>query len=108
MTGLEHLPQIAEKSLGGLKADARLLGQIKLAAAREPQRHVRWQPMMAGAAALALCVFLGVWVLPTALDPWLKDRQPSNEVLSSGAGSGKAIWALTCFWSGSSSFITLR
>lgn len=97
MTGLEHLPQIAEKSLGGLKADARLLGQIKLAAAREPQRRVRWQPMMAGAAALALCVFLGVWVLPTALDPWLKDRQPSNEVLSSGAaggevGQGESLW----------------
>ena len=97
MTGLEHLPQIAEKSLGGLKADARLLAQIKLAAVREPKRRVRWQPMMAGVAALALCVFLGVWVLPTALNPWLKDRQPSNEVLSSGkaggvVGEGVSLW----------------
>lgn len=97
MTALERLPEIVEQRLGGLTANAHLLGKIKLAAAESPKRRVRWQPLIAGTMAIALCIFTGVWVIPTLSDHLLTDREPSAHVMGSHAaggvpGEGVSLW----------------
>lgn len=65
MKELKHLPQIAERQLGGLKADTQLLARIKLNAAPQEQRSYhssfRWQTALAVCAALVLCITGVLW-----------------------------------------------
>ena len=90
MNRLENLPEIAQRGLGGLTADHRLLQQIKLAAAngRAPSRRVRWQPVLAGCVALALCVCVGIWVSPLFIGANTAGSRLSSEVMGSRAAGG--------------------
>ncbi len=55
MSSLENLKEVADRNLGGLKADARLLHEILNAEGKTPKRRVKWRPMLvAGTAALVL------------------------------------------------------
>lgn len=65
MTQLQQLPEMAEQGLGGLKADARLLGQIRLAAsARGGKKTIRFKPLLTVGFATALCLCIAFWALP--------------------------------------------
>ncbi len=65
MKELKHLPEIAQRQLGGLKADTQLLARIKLNAAPQEQRSYRasfrWQTALAVCAALVLCITGVLW-----------------------------------------------
>jgi hypothetical protein len=63
MTQLENLKEIADRNLGGLKADSRLLRQIK--ETREPKkRKPKWQPILIASTALVVLLCMGMIVLP--------------------------------------------
>ena len=71
---LRQLPETVENGLGGLTAGPHLKARIQLAAT-EPKKAPKWfslarfAPIACGAAALALCVALGVGTLPGQPDP---------------------------------------
>lgn len=89
MTRLTRLPDIADRALGGLNADARLLGRIKLAAAKRAGRpHFRWQPALAGVAAVAFCLGMSFWVAPMLHVLSTPGAQLSSEVMGSRAAGG--------------------
>jgi hypothetical protein len=89
VTRLDHLPDIAARGLGGLNADARLLGQIRLAAAGSAaKRRVRWQPVLLYCAAVAVFVAAALWGAPLLRLRNLPGTQPSIEVLGSSAAGG--------------------
>ncbi|MGN0971743.1 MAG: hypothetical protein ACI4OY_07275 [Aristaeellaceae bacterium] len=80
---LEQLQDTANKAMGGLEADRRLMLRIERAAAQPPQpqrRKKTWAPALACAMALVVCVAVAVPML----------RQPPQESLitSQAAGSG--------------------
>lgn len=92
MTRLTRLPDIADRALGGLNADARLLGRIKLAAARRAGKpHFRWQPALAGMAAVAFCLGMGLWVAPLFNVMEVPGTQLSSEVMGSRAAGGTQV-----------------
>jgi len=88
MKKLENLKEIADRNLGGLKADAHLLYQIKHAAKAEPKRKIKWKPILiSGTAAVALlCVALIAW-------PNLRG-QGDIEVVSRSAGGDMPAQAI--------------
>ena len=65
MKALKQLPEIADRQLGGLEADARLLARIKINAAEGSRQSYRtaprWQVAMAVCCALVLCIGGAVW-----------------------------------------------
>ncbi len=67
MKVLKQLPEIANRQLGGLEADARLLARIKLNAAEgSGQRYrtaPRFQVILAACCALVLCVGGVLWAM---------------------------------------------
>lgn len=72
MNRLENLPEIAERRLGGLNADARMLSRIRQASAKPGAgRRAAWKPALAACAA-ALCLCVGLWAVTAA--------PPSNPV----------------------------
>ncbi len=83
MSHMEHLREIADRRLGGLQATPKMLGEIKLAAARKAKKKERshiWQPVLAVCAALLLCVGL----YTNAVDGQVPfSPAPSNTVLDS-------------------------
>lgn len=82
MNRLKQLPQIADRQLGGLNADPRLLAKIKIAASEAPRgRRVRLRPMLAGALAAALCLCVGLWAIPA----YITGRPSDTSLLSSGS-----------------------
>lgn len=99
MTRLDHLPDIAGRALGGLKADARLLGQIKLAAAGSAvNRRVRWRTVLLYCAAVVIFAGATIVAAPSLRMTNLPGSQPSIDVLGSRAAGGDAqagdsLWA---------------
>ena len=89
MTDLHRLPEIADRRLGGLRADARMLGQIRIAAAENPpKRSPRWKPVLVSTVAAALCLTIAVLFTPIAGIVAPNGVQPSNEVLDTRAAGG--------------------
>jgi len=64
MDRLEHLQEIADRNLGGLKADAHLLYEIRQKAQAKPQRKTQWKPILIGGIAAVALLFGGVFGLP--------------------------------------------
>ena len=92
MTRLTRLPDIAGRALGGLNADAQLLARIRQAAAgSKAKRHLRWQPVLAYCAAVALCVGAALWAAPMLRLTDLPGNRPSSEVLGSSAAGGATL-----------------
>ena len=65
MNHLEALPRIADRQLGGLKAEQDLKVKILCAASQTQaapvhRGGVRWQPVLAGCCAFALCLCVGL------------------------------------------------
>lgn len=89
MSNLHQLPEITRRGLGGLTADARLMQKIRLAAAAPARRQrPRWQPVLAGCVALALCVCVGFWVSPLFIGANTASSRLSSEVMGSRAAGG--------------------
>ncbi|HRX09924.1 MAG TPA: hypothetical protein P5559_12305, partial [Candidatus Limiplasma sp.] len=59
MSHLENLKDVADRNLGGLKADARMLHEILNAAKAKPERRVKWRPMLAASAAALVLLVAG-------------------------------------------------
>ncbi len=92
MTRLDHLPDIAGRALGGLTADARLLGQIKLAAASSAvNRRMRWRTVLVYCAAVVLFAGAAIWAAPSLRMANLPGSQPSINVMGSSAAGGDGL-----------------
>ena len=89
MPKLENLREIADRNLGGLKADAHLLYQIQHAAAQKPGRKIKWKPVLVSAAAALLLVCAGVIVLPLLIN-----GQGDIKIISRSAGGDTAPQAI--------------
>ncbi len=88
MSHVENLKEIAQRQLGGLQATPKLLGEIKLAAARKKEKQSMrrvWQPVLAVCAALLVCVALYTQAVdgqPTVVpvpSSVVMDSQPAGE-----------------------------
>ena len=92
MTRLDRLSEIAEHSLGGLKADTALLARIRQTAAQErpAARRPTWRAALAwGLAVVCLCA--GLWLaVPQLLNP-LRTEEASSTLLGSKAAGGPAV-----------------
>lgn len=79
MKVLNQLPEVVDRQLGGLEADARLLARIKINAAEgEKQRYrtgPRFQVVLAACCALVLCIGGVCW----AMNPGETSLLPANE-----------------------------
>lgn len=79
MKALNQLPDIANRQLGGLEADARLLARIKINAAEGSKQRYRtgprFQVALAACCALVLCVGGVLWAMAPGDSPVL----PANE-----------------------------
>ena len=64
MKQLENLKEIADRNLGGLEADTRLLHQILHAQEPKTKRQIRWKPILAGAMAAVVLLSAGLIALP--------------------------------------------
>ena len=67
MSRLENLNEVADRNLGGLKADARLLHQILNAESKKPERKVKWRPILVAGAAAVVLLAAGLIGLPQLL-----------------------------------------
>lgn len=92
MRQLENLKEIADRNLGGLKADARLLQQIRRAAQPKEERKIKWRPVIAAAATAAVLLAAGLIALPQ-----LMRNDGGMDVVSRSAGGEMAAveFALT-------------
>jgi len=91
MKPLEQLPEIAQRQLGGLTADARLLGQIRVAGAKPTVGRPGWyKPILATGLALALCLCVGLWAVPSWLGNGTEQQQASTLLDTQAAGDGIA------------------
>ena len=94
MKQLEQLPEIVERQLGGFVADARLLGKIRIAAAKPTTvRRIGYKPVLATGVALALCLCIGLWAVPTFFKGDMH-QQASSTLLDTRA-AGDAIVPVT-------------
>ena len=64
MNKLENLKEIADRALGGLEADTRLLHQILHAKEPERAKKTNWRPILVGVAAAAVLLCAGLIALP--------------------------------------------
>jgi len=64
MNELENLKEIADRNLGGLQADTRLLHQILHAKTPEQTKKIKWRPILVGVAAAAMLLCAGLIALP--------------------------------------------
>ncbi len=89
MKSLENLRDVAARQLGGLSATPKLLGEIKLAAARQAEKkpaRLTWRPLVAMGMALLICVGAYTWAVDS-VPP--KGPQTTATVLDSQpAGNG--------------------
>jgi len=83
MPKLENLKEIADRNLGGLKADAHLLSQIKQTADARPERKINWRPVLISGVAAVLLLCAGVLVLPL-----ITKGQGDIQIVSRSAGDG--------------------
>ncbi|MBN1777620.1 MAG: hypothetical protein JW811_05815 [Clostridiales bacterium] len=67
MSRLENLKEIADRNLGGLKADTRLLHQILNSNKETPERKFKWRPVLIASAAAAVLLVTGLIMLPQLL-----------------------------------------
>lgn len=90
MKALKQLPEIADRQLGGLEADARLLARIRINAAEGKQQRYhtasRWQMAAALCCALVLCVGGVLWASGGGNAPLLTN-QPGKLLDSHAAGT---------------------
>lgn len=86
MKQLENLKEIADRNLGGLKADARLLQQIRQAAVPQTEIKIKWRPIAAAAAAAVVLLAVGLIALPQ-----LMRGDGGMDVVSRSAGGEKAV-----------------
>lgn len=91
MKSLEHLPEVATRQLGGLNANSSLLGKIKLEAANQNPRPLRWQRILRPAAAVctALVLCIGIAVVVQQESAPIGGPVPSASVLDSKPAGGK-------------------
>lgn len=79
MKALNQLPEIADRQLGGLEADARLLARIRINASEGKRQSYRtaprWQVATAVCCALMLCVGGVLWATDTGSTPILVDHK---------------------------------
>ncbi len=96
MKALNQLPEIADRQLGGLEADTRLLARIRINAAegKHQSYHTapRWQVATAICCALVLCVGGVLWATDTGNSPMLINTQHSL-LDSHAAGTAKVTEA---------------
>lgn len=96
MKALNQLPEIADRQLGGLEADARLLARIKINAAEGKKQHYRTVPMLQVAAAvccaLVLCVGGVLWATDAGNTPPVTD-DPTALLDSHAAGTANVTEA---------------
>ncbi|NLV58633.1 MAG: hypothetical protein GXY67_07665 [Clostridiales bacterium] len=88
MSHIEQLQDIANRQLGGLRATPKMLGEIKLAAARKRDKAaVRrvWRPALAVGAALLVCI--GIYA-QTGKERMPLSPVPSHTVLDSQTAGG--------------------
>lgn len=81
MPKLENLREITDRNLGGLKADAHLLYQIKQAAPAQPERKFKWMPVLASGLAAVVLLCAGLIALPL-----LHKGQGDIDIVSRSAG----------------------
>lgn len=90
MKALNQLPEIADRQLGGLEADARLLARIRINAAEGKKQHYRTAPMLQVAAAaccaLVLCIGGVLWATEAGNTPLVAD-DPVTLLDSHAAGT---------------------
>ena len=90
MKALKQLPEVVERQLGGLEADARLLARIKINAAEgEKQRYrtgPRFQVVLAACCALVLCIGGVLWAMAPGESPLLPAKD-DNPIDTYAAGS---------------------
>jgi len=67
MSRLENLKDIADRNLGGLKADSRLLHQILNSEKHSPERKIKWRPILIASAAAIVLLAAGFIALPQLL-----------------------------------------
>lgn len=67
MSRLENLKEVADRNLGGLKADARLLHGILNAEGKKPESKIKWRPVLAAGAAAVVLLAAGLIGLPQLL-----------------------------------------
>ena len=95
MNRLDHLPEIARRELGGLNADARLLGKIRLAAAKNAAPRRAWlRPALTAGLALALCLCVGLLAVPALMRVGAPAGQDAGAILDTHA-AGQAIAPVT-------------
>ena len=92
MKQLENLKEIADRNLGGLKADTRLLHQIRQAAQPKAKKMIKWRPVIAAAATAAVLLAVGLIAFPQ-----LMRSDGDMDVVSRSAGGEMAVteFALT-------------
>lgn len=95
MKALKQLPEIADRQLGGLEADARLLARIKINAADSGKRRYhtasRWQMAAALCCALVLCVGGVLWA--SGGNAPLLTNDPGKLIDSHAAGTAEVTQA---------------
>ncbi len=91
MKSLNQLPEIANRQLAGLQADARLLARIKINAAEGKQYRTapRWQAAISVCCALALCVAGVLWATDTGSSTVVVDGD--NQLLDSHAAGNTLV-----------------
>jgi hypothetical protein len=95
MKQLECLPEIAQRSLGGLTADSRLLAGIRIAAAQPTQtRRFRLRPALITCLAMALCLGLGLWGVPMLLPANVTGNPLMSSQTAGGNPGGNTVGSL--------------
>ena len=96
MKALNQLPEIAERQLGGLEADTRLLARIKINAAEGSRQSYRtgprFQVVLAACCALVLCIGGVLWAMAPG-ETVILPNNSTNLIDTHAAGGGVVVTA---------------